>query len=210
MADAEFHKLLKRYRKERHLTQQSLMDELETQGYSYTTSAISKWESGKRTPPAAVVETIEDILESPKGWLLKAAGYQADAQIRLLSVIEPEQAKHFQELSVVLLALASNLESYRDQIDIDSGSRVGDIVYGGWLNLIDGMPDALSVEMQNIDKPLALNLLLHLGQEFPELVNINDWAQLTDDKISHDFIARLKIKASRGDFVGNCPLCPSD
>jgi len=209
MADYKFHKLLKQFRKERHLTQRSLMDKLKSQGYSYTESAISKWENGKRVPPPDVVEAIEDILESPKGWLLKAAGYRVDAQIRLLPVIEPEKAEHFQQLSIVLLALASNLESYRDQIDIDSSSRVGDIVYGGWLNLVDGVADALSVKMRDIDKSLALNLLLHLRKEFPELANISDWAQLRDDKINHDFIARLKIKASRGDFVGNCHLCPS-
>jgi len=210
MADSEFCRLLRRYRKERLLTQHALMDKLKSQGYSYTESAISKWESGKRTPPADVVEVLEDILESPKGWLLKAADYPADAQIRLSSVVNPEQAKHFQELSIALLALASNLESYREQIDIDSGSRVGDVVYGGWLNLIDGIPDALSVKMRELNKPLALNLLLHLKQEFPELADINDWAQLLGDKISHDFIARLELKANRGDFMGNCHLCPGD
>lgn len=118
--------------------------------------------------------------------------------------------RHFQELSIALLALASNLESYREQIDIDSGSRVGGVVYGGWLNLIDGIPDALSVKMRELNKPLALNLLLHLKHEFPELADINDWAQLLGDKISHDFIARLELKANRGDFVGNCHLCPGD
>ncbi len=207
MTDSEFCRLLRQCRKERRLTQQALMDKLDSQGYSYTVSAISKWESGKRRPPADVVEVLEDILASPKAWLLKAAGYRADAQIRLSPVVAPEQVKHFQELSIALLALASNLESYREQIDIDSGSRVGDVVYGGWL---DDIHDALSVEMRELNKPLALNLLLHLKQEFPELANISDWAQLLGDKISHDFIARLELKANRGDFVGNCHLCPGD
>jgi len=210
MTDSEFCRLLRQYRKERHLTQQALMDKLNSQGYSYTASAISKWESGKRRPPADVVEVLEDILESPKAWLLKAAGYRADAQIRLSPVVAPEQAKHFQELSIALLALASNLESYREQIDIDSGSRVGDVVYGGWLNDINGILDALSVEMHKVDKSVALHLLCHLKEEFPELANISDWAQLLGDKISHDFIARLELKANRGDFVGNCHLCPGD
>ena len=210
MADSEFCRLLRRYRKERHLTQQALRDKLKSQGYCYTESAISKWESGKRKPPADVVEVLEDILESPKAWLLKAAGYRADAQIRLSAVVDPEQAKHFQELSIALLALASNLESYRDQIGTDPRSRVGDMVYGGWLNVIDGTPDMLSVQMREVDRPLALNLLLHLKQEFPELASSSDWTQLTGDKISHDFIARLELKATRGDFVGNCHLCLGD
>jgi hypothetical protein len=210
MVNVEFSRLLSQFIKERRITQRTLIGNLKSQGYSYTDAAVSKWVSGKRTPPADVVEAIEDILESPKGWLLKAAGYPADAQIRQLSVIEPEKTRHFQEISVALFAIASNLENYLDQIEFDSSSTIGDVVYGGWLNLIDGTVDALSVKMRDINKPLALSLLLHLKEEFPELDNINDWDQLTDDKINHDFIARLKIKASRGDFTGTCDLCPLD
>jgi transcriptional regulator with XRE-family HTH domain len=78
--DREFGGLLKRYRKERYLSQTDLLDKLNKQGYSYTESAISKWENGKRTPPPDVVEVLEDVLEAPRGWLLKAAGYRADAE----------------------------------------------------------------------------------------------------------------------------------
>jgi len=115
--------------------------------------------------------------------------------------------RHFQELSVTALMLASNFESYLDNFGTGSDSTVGDVVYGGWL---DDIHDALSVEMREVDRPLSLNLLDHLKEEFPELANISDWTQLTGDKISYDFIARLKLKANRGDFVGNCHLYPSD
>ena len=101
--------------------------------------------------------------------------------------------------------LASNFESYLDNFGTGSDSTVGDVVYGGWL---DDIHDALSVEMREVDKSAALNLLYHLKEEFPELANISDWSQLTGDKISYDFIARLKLKANQGDFVSNCPACP--
>ncbi len=210
MADSEFCRLLTRYRKGRQLTQQALKDKLKSQGYCYTESAISKWESGKRRPPADVVEVLEDILESPKAWLLKAAGYRADAQIRLSSIVDTDQAEHFQKLSVALLALALNFESYLNNRGFGFPGTIGEVVYGGSLNVIGRAPDALSIEMREVDRPLALNLLLHLKQEFPELANISDWAQLTGDKISRDFVARLELKANRGDFVGNCHLCPGD
>jgi len=114
-------------------------------------------------------------------------------------------SKHFAELSVTALILASNFESYLDNFGTGFDSAVGDVVYGGWL---DDIGDMLSVEMREVDRPLALNLLYHLKEEFPELANISDWDQLTSAKMSHDFIARLKLKANRGDFMGKCPACP--
>jgi transcriptional regulator with XRE-family HTH domain len=210
MVEAEFSRLLRRFIKERRLTQRVLTEKLKSQGYLRTESTVSKWVRGKRIPPADVVEVLEDILELPKGWLLKSAGYTADAQVRSSSVVNSEQARHFQELSIALLSLASNLESCQEQIDENSGPEIGEVLHGGWLNMIDGVADALSVRMREVDKRLALNLLQHLKQEFPELNDISDWAQLTEDKITDDFIARLKLKANRGDFTGTCDLCPLD
>jgi transcriptional regulator with XRE-family HTH domain len=204
MTNSEFCKLLRRYRKERYLTQQALVDKLKSQGYSYTGSIVSKWENGKRTPPADVVEALEDILESPKGWLLKADGYRAEAQARLSPVVDPEQTKHFQELSIALLALVSNFETYLDNLSTVFG-KVGDAVYGGGLYEIG---NGRSVIMQKVDKSMALNLLEHLKGEFPELANISDWSDLTNSSLSGGFIELLKLKANRGDFINYCPGCP--
>ena len=73
---------------------------------------------------------------------------------------------------------------------------VGDAVVNGWFNY----------EFEESD----LNLLDHLKGEFAELVNINDWGDLTTDNISDGFVARLKLKANQRDFsVGKCPACPT-
>lgn len=117
--------------------------------------------------------------------------------------------QHHTELSTTGLVLASNLNSY---LDWGTGSIIGDVVYGGWLNEIDGTRDALSVEMYQVNRPIAFNLLFHLkgeAEEFPELTDVKDWAGLANDKITKDFVERLRLKANRGDFTGKCPACPS-
>ena len=171
--------------------------------------------------------------------------------------------KHYTDLSVTALKLASNLESYLDNLEryvnysgTDLESTIGNVVYGGWLPDIDeinernyladlmsikghkvnkpvapertDIKDAVkvsrawpksfwlndgdgperSVKMYEVNKSVALNLLYHLKDEFPELIDIDDWADLTGDEISYDFIARLKLKANREDFMGKCPACP--
>lgn len=140
---------------------------------------------------------------------IKCAGYPADAQIRSSWLMSPEQEKHSKELSITLLALVSNLESYQEHID-DATSRSGNIIDGGWVNLVNGEPDALSIRLKKINKSFAMDLLQHLKYEFPELAYIDDWTRLSEYKITDDFITRLKLKANRGDFTGKCDHCPLD
>jgi hypothetical protein len=120
-----------------------------------------------------------------------------------------KRERHFRELSIIALIIVLNLNSY---LDWGTGSIIGDVVYGGWLNEIHGTRDALSVEMYQVNRPIAFNLLSHLkgeAGEFPELTDVKDWAGLANDKITKDFVERLRLKANRGDFTGNCPACPS-
>ena len=149
----------------------------------------------------------EEILDELANEIGVASQRQVERVLVQAAKYERDTKQHRADLSITALILASNFESYLDNFGTGSGSTVGDVVYGG---LLCDIHDALSVEMREVDRPLALNLLHHLKEEFPELANISDWTQLTGDKISHDFIARLKLKANRGDFVGNCHLCPSD
>ena len=60
--NTEFWKLLRQHREFNGLSQSELKDRLDTQGYSFTESAISKWENGIHVPKAEVVEVLEDIL----------------------------------------------------------------------------------------------------------------------------------------------------
>jgi len=129
----------------------------------------------------------------------------------IYKILRQERKKplHFTELSITALTLASNFESYLNAPDTDVViGKIGDVVGGGWLNVIGGKPDAQSVEMYKVDKRIASNLLLHIKPQFPELTEIKDWIELTDDKITKTFVERLRLKANRGEFMGKCPDCP--
>jgi transcriptional regulator with XRE-family HTH domain len=212
MTDIEFGGLLKRYRKERNLSQTDLLDKLDKQGYAYTESAISKWENGKRTPSPDVVEALEDVLEAPPGWLLKAAGYRAEAEVRSSLLIGPEETQHYNELSAVLLSLERNLATYRNaSLAYLGGSHtIGDIVYGGKTIIWSKFGTTDIIDLEKIDPKIAdKQLFAHLRQEFPEFEQIDRWADLTDDSITDDLIERLRVKAYSKDFGGKCPGCPS-
>ena len=49
------------------------------------------------------------------------------------------------------------------------------------------------IDLAKVDRALALNALEQLPKkEFPELVGITDWADLTYDRITEDLIVRLE------------------
>jgi len=138
--------------------------------------------------------TADDILQH----------YRTDYQTQARKSGRPPNKKrkqHFKDLSVTALILASSFEDYLDNFrdvirDMAPYRTVEDAVVSGWFNY----------EFEESD----LNLLDHLKGEFTELVNINDWGDLTTDNISDDFVARLKLKANQRDFsVGKCPACPT-
>jgi len=83
MAD-EFGSLLRKWRTSAQLTQRQLVKGLREVGYEhYGESDISKWEHG-RTPSEDIVEELEGILSTPKGLLLRTAGYASAAEYRRL------------------------------------------------------------------------------------------------------------------------------
>ena len=121
--------------------------------------------------------------------------------------------RHFAELSETALTLAANFESFLDMGDgIIFDSKVGNIVYGGWLEPTeywDHLRDRYRVKMHNIPMSLALHLLSHIRDEFPELAKINDWAELTSNELTYDLIARLVRTAKKVAYRGKCKDCPS-
>ena len=120
-----------------------------------------------------------------------------------------EVERHQRVLSITALALASNLETCLATLGTAFTAKIGDVVYGGGMCVIDYQLQ--SVRMQNVDKAIALNLLCHLKHqkaELPELADIDDWSELTPDRITEDLLSTLKIKGYRGDFNGRCPECP--
>jgi len=92
--------------------------------------------------------------------------------------------------------IASNLITCRyDSVICSSLSdKIGNKVYGQ--ELVLGTTDVGRVEpidMVKVDRAVALNALEQLPKkDFPELVGITDWTDLTYDRINKDLIARLE------------------
>ena len=98
------------------------------------------------------------------------------------------------------------MERYRNNLVTFLGGshKIEGLVYGGSMYEMHTPDFGQSVELQQVDKDVARNLLSHLKDGFPELTDIKDWTELTDDKITEDFIGRLKLKAYRGELKGKC------
>jgi len=92
--------------------------------------------------------------------------------------------------------IASNLRTCRyDSVICSSLSdKIGNEAYGQ--ELVLGVTDAGRVEpidLVKVDRTTALKMLERLPKkEFPELIGITDWADLTYDRINEDFIVRLE------------------
>jgi len=141
----------------------------------------------------------------PYTWHLRG-DYEA---IKSLADKCAQESPHFDELTITALKIASNLSRYhRNLMTVhDSSYIVGNLVYGGLMYEMLSPDSGQSIELPQVDKTSARYLLSHLKEEFPELANITDWAELTNDKITEDFIQRLISRAHRGNFKGTCPVC---
>lgn len=94
--------LLKKYRKKADLSQSQLVERFREARYEerYGKADISKWEHG-RIPPEDVVEELEEILSTPKGLLLKAAGHASAAEYRRILAGESQSAaveRHYEDV----------------------------------------------------------------------------------------------------------------
>lgn len=118
------------------------------------------------------------------------------------SLAEPAVRKSTlpKEHATAALIIASNLEKYRNYSSPSSGDpfghtvyTIGDNVYGGWWIWDD------QAKLGDVDKIAAVELLKRLKEEgeFPELADIEDWTELTDDQITENFIQRLISRAHR-------------
>ncbi len=112
---------------------------------------------------------------------------------------EEQRVQDSNELTTTALVIASNLGKYRNENAAYRGTAmdtVGELVYGGqWIG------EQLA-KLGDVDRASAAELLKQLKEEgeFLELVAIEDWAELTDDKITENFIQRLIARAHRGNF----------
>ena len=92
--------------------------------------------------------------------------------------------------------LASNLRTcrYDSVICLSLSDKIRSKVYGQ--EHVLGTTDAGRVEpitLVKVDRAVALNMLKQLPEEdFPELIGITDWGDLTYDRINEDLIVRLE------------------
>ena len=116
-------------------------------------------------------------------------------------MVREEQSPRSRELQATALIIASNLEKIRNTPSFSlgdpfghTGYTVGEKLYGGWWIYDD------RAKLGDVDKTAAAELLNRLKEEgeLPELVEIEDWAELKDDQITENFIQRLISRAHRG------------
>jgi len=95
-----FGEILKKLRKEHHLTQPELLARLPDRRHQdYDESEVSKWERGTRRPPEDVVEAFENVFSTAPGYLLEAAGYSKAAEYRRLTAPDQIQWLRFEPLA---------------------------------------------------------------------------------------------------------------
>ena len=94
------------------------------------------------------------------------------------------------------MGIASNLRTCRNDpiIYISLSDKIGSKVYGAEYIFGTGYRGEVGpMELVKIDRSVASNVLKHLPKEnFPELIGIIDWGDLTYDRINEDLIVRLE------------------
>ena len=80
--DTEFGRLFSSLREKAHLTQAQLLAKLGEECRVYGKATISKWENGYQLPRDAHIDALEEILQTTKGILFKAAHKPEGAEYR--------------------------------------------------------------------------------------------------------------------------------
>ena len=92
--------------------------------------------------------------------------------------------------------IASNLRTCRNDpiICLSLSDKIGGKVYGVEYVLGTVATGRVEpIELVKIDRSIALNILKQLPREdFPELIGITDWGDMTYDRINEDLIVRLE------------------
>lgn len=128
----QFGRLLRKYRKERGLTQWELYQKLGDYGYLGETggSIISKWETGKLVPPYKTTVGLERILHPPGGVLVSAAGYSSTGTENSVGLLEgkpshPGVGRHQERLLQVVKSWTEELETPVHQFTMKDLSAPG-------------------------------------------------------------------------------------
>ncbi len=233
--DTEFGNLLRFWRQENRLSQTGLAERLRKQGYEgYDKSSISKWENGHTKPPAHVVATVEDILGTQPGLLLRAAGYRAEAEVRQSGFSDSEERayseqptkettsdtrmiKHLDELAETAKILAHHVRRLlirRGDNDIEAHGDIITILRfwrksTGQLitETIDPIQELVYAQQHRVDPYVAKCLFIHYEDKFGEL-SFSGWGDVTMENSDQTLLNNL-LMLSHSEILSFCPSCPS-
>lgn len=228
-----FGRALQNFRKKKTWSQQDLADKLDlalgrgSKKY-ISKSGVSKWERDERHPTEEAVEELEELLDAPKGSLLKLAGYANSAAYRrtvagehldradnlLRSVYEEHYREHLQKLTSLAKELIVDIENSR--FSTKPKKRVKSTGMFGGLGLGFGA-------QENLLWPF---LLQHLDNEFRNplfseqirgkgmgAIIVAGLSKPDQNEFAHDLVEKVKerliLVSERGTFKGTCKVCES-
>ena len=100
------------------------------------------------------------------------------------------------DFRMVARGIARNMRTFRNDPMICLGplDKLGDKVYGQGYPLEEAETGRVEFDTEvKVDRNIALRVLKQLPKEdFPELIDITDWADLIYDRITEDLIVRLE------------------
>ena len=100
------------------------------------------------------------------------------------------------DLRMAIRGIASNLRICRNDpiIFLSLSDKIGGKIYGSESVLgTTASGHVEPIELVKIDRAVALNILKKLQEEeFPYLIGVTDWGDLTYDRITEDLITRLE------------------
>lgn len=180
----EFGVLLRKYRDARKLSGKQLIKELRNAEYErYGVSDISKWEHG-RIPPEAIVEELEEILSTPKGLLLRAAGYHSAGEYRrTLAGEELQEVESEKELS------------RRQMEHIRTLQLLARSAIESWPKFLNNSYVTTAVYYNNYNNELWYNFMENLNNVFQKLINDAYWPRLADHL--GDESEKIKLMANK-------------
>jgi len=126
----------------------------------------------------------------------------------MVTASENRKFQYWEELSKVALTLALNCSKL-----LKHGGKVsGNIVDGGelWFNeFAEVFETRDEMKLEAVNVYLAKNLLVNLAAEFPEFKEIEDWRELTGDRINTSMIDKLHMVSHRKTFHESCEVSRS-
>ncbi len=147
---------------------------LEIEDECYSKSDISKWEHG-RIPPEDIIKELEKILSTPKGLLLKAAGYTLGEELNEVESEKELSLRQMEHISSLQQLARSAIESYPTFFNTDHLIFATYDINDQWYVCLKNL---YNLFQKLINDAYWISLAAHLGNEsekikhMPNRINI--------------------------------------